>query len=246
MCSDESFEKYKGKYFCNARTIDKNKEYINLSYNLNNDMQFCLNNLKNNKTAITPSVDISKFTIDYIPLLLDFFSSIEFLNNNTLQTSQLNLACNFLEKIYTRQDIIYFINEPYRIYILITYDNKIIIFRDEFNSKLKFWCPPKINDFPNRKFIYKMSVNMDIVNCLLNDIIIKKEIQQPLDINIVFQTIFNNLNTSQDITEMFTEKKYDEYRKFIIIKILKNLPSSMMIYGNKLPVPTFHSLSECE
>jgi hypothetical protein len=247
MCAVENSEKYKGKYFCNVRTTESTKEYINLSYMLNNDMQNCLYNIKNNKPAITPSVDISKFTIEYIPELLNFISSVEFLNKySILQPNQLSIANNFLENIYTKIDTIYFINEPYRIYILLTYDNQIIVFRDEFNNTLKFWCSPKIYDFPNRKFIYKMSVNMDTVNCVLNEIIIKKEIKTVLEIHQSFQIIFDTINTNQDTKEVFTIEKYNEYCTFIIKKILKFLPSSSMIYGIKLPVPKFHSLSECE
>lgn len=247
MCSEEDFEKYKAKYFCNARSAESSKEYINLSYSLNNDMQCCLYNLKNNKPAITPSVDISKFTIEYIPQLLDFISSAHLLTNySSLQSNQIIAAHHFLEKIYTKIDTIYFINEPYRIYILLTHDNQITIFRDEFNHTLKFWCTPKIYEFPNRKFIYKMSVNINVVNCILNDIIIKKEVKTALDINQTFQKIFDTMNTNQDTEEMFTNEKYYEYCTFIIKKILKFLPSSNMIYGIKLPVPTFHSLSECE
>ena len=91
-----------------------------------------------------------------------------------------------------------------------------------------------------------MSVNINVVNCILNDIIIKKEVKTALDINQTFQKIFDTMNTNQDTEEMFTNEKYYEYCTFIIKKILKFLPSSNMIYGIKLPVPTFHSLSECE
>ncbi len=245
MCSDADFEKYKSKYFCSDRTIEKDKEYINLSYMLKNDSKHCICNLKNMSSTYTPLVDISKYTIEYIPQLLDFIASSHLISeNNKLNYGQAYFAYHFLEKLYTKIDTIYFINEPYRVYILISHDNKVTVFRDEFDSTTKNWCIPKIYEFPNRKFVYKMSVNMDVVNSILNDIIIKKDLTQPSDIHQTFDSIFNTVDKNLETLNLFTSEKFDAYHTFIIKKILKSLPSSSVIYGHKMPVPIFHSLSE--
>lgn len=238
----------KSKYFCNARTTDKTKENNNITEILKIDMKTLLDLYQNGELPRIPAVDISKYSIEHIPQLIDLMISIEMINNNsTLNVQQRNDAINFLHKLYTKTDTIYFINPPYRIYILIDYTGKILVFRDEFYiiNGLKCWSTPKLDTFPDRIFMYKISVDFNIVNNIIDELIIKQNIKTKFEIDYIFQTLYDNLNRCLDTELKMTKDVIKEYKEFIL-KILNFLPSSIMIYGSKLSMPKFKSLSECQ
>ena len=242
----EYFDKM--KYFCNARTADKNKENTNLSELLTLDMKTIINIYNKGIIPRIPAVDIYKYNVEHIPQILEFMSCVDILNiDYNLNINQNNEAIKFLEKMYKKVDTLYFIYEPYRIYILIDYKGEIIIFRDEFTiaKDIKSWITPKLDTFPNRIFVYKMSVNFNIINNILNELVIKQSIKSKFEIDYIFQSIYDNLIRCLDTDLKMTKEVLQEYKDFIILSILKRLPSAKMIYGYKLPLPKFHSLSEC-